>query len=378
MSDFSDNKASRGSIAQIIITALSSGDKYGYEICKEIERLSNGVLILKQPSLYSSLRRMEEQDLISSYWQDSDIGGKRHYYSLTEKGKEIYEQNKDTLNMDDLINNLPLNELDLEPSPLSTNKNENSTTIASQENLFNIVNKSNEIKLIKDDEIENKNKSFVQFDLFDQKINFIKDDSKNIDKVSLYSNKYEDLDKHNEEIEPRQNDLMYEPVKENKIDETIKENIIDKPIEEDIIDKPIEEDIVSHDLKVEPITRDSIFGSKNVEFEAKIETNVIDNATENLDSSFIVDESKPIIEDEKKEEIKYDSSKIVWEDISSNSKDDEALRQKSNDYKSVIGQLYNDSKLPDPYEENKFYTFKEIFPSAQVEETHKEIEKKQS
>ena len=370
MSDFSDNKASRGSIAQIIITALSSGDKYGYEICKEIERLSNGVLILKQPSLYSSLRRMEEQDLISSYWQDSDIGGKRHYYSLTEKGKEIYEQNKDTLNMDDLINNLPLNELDLEPSPLSTNKNENSTTIASQENLFNIVNKSNEIKLIKDDEIENKNKSFVQFDLFDQKINFIKDDSKNIDKVSLYSNKYEDLDKHNEEIEPRQNDLIYEPVKENKIDETIKENIIDKPIEEDI---------VSHDLKVEPITRDSIFGSKNVEFEAKIETNVIDNATENLDSSFIVDESKPIIEDEKKEEkIKYDSSKIVWEDISPNSKDDEALRQKSNDYKSVIGQLYNDSKLPDPYEENKFYTFKEIFPSAQVEEAHKEIENKQS
>ena len=114
MLEFSDNKATRGSISQIIITALSSGDKYGYEICKEIERLSNGVLVLKQPSLYSSLRRMEEQNLISSYWQDSDIGGKRHYYSLTEKGREIYEENKDSLDMNELINNLPLSELDLE------------------------------------------------------------------------------------------------------------------------------------------------------------------------------------------------------------------------------------------------------------------------
>ena len=55
MSENTENKASRGSISQIIITALSSGSKYGYEICKEIERLSNGVLILKQPLNYQML-----------------------------------------------------------------------------------------------------------------------------------------------------------------------------------------------------------------------------------------------------------------------------------------------------------------------------------
>ena len=172
MSENAENKASRGSISQIIITALSSGSKYGYEICKEIEKLSNGILILKQPSLYSSLRRMEEQDLIKSYWQDSEIGGKRHYYSLTEKGQAIYEENKNKWEMKDLINNLPLNEFDFESNDL-TKINSNSTQVVNQENLFNLVKKNNDIELINENEKTNdENNSFVQFDLFDQNINF--------------------------------------------------------------------------------------------------------------------------------------------------------------------------------------------------------------
>ena len=78
----------RGSVYTIILKALQSGDKYGYEICKEIEEKSNGAYILKQPSLYSGLKRLEAQKDVYSYWGDSDIGGRRHYYSLTEKGKE--------------------------------------------------------------------------------------------------------------------------------------------------------------------------------------------------------------------------------------------------------------------------------------------------
>ena len=43
------------------------------------------------------------------------------------------------------------------------------------------------------------------------------------------------------------------------------------------------------------------------------------------------------------------------------------------DYKAVIGQLYNNSRLDDPYEKNKFQTFKEIFPHSQVK-NEEEIE----
>lgn len=84
--------ASRGSVNNIILRTLVSGDKYGYEIIKEVEEFSNGKIQLKQPSLYSSLSRFEEKHYVTSYWGDSEIGGRRHYYHLTEQGNEYYRK----------------------------------------------------------------------------------------------------------------------------------------------------------------------------------------------------------------------------------------------------------------------------------------------
>ena len=84
--------ASRGSVNNIILRTLVNGDKYGYEIIKEVEEYSEGKIVLKQPSLYSSLTRFEEKKFVSSYWGDSDIGGRRHYYHLTDEGLEYYKR----------------------------------------------------------------------------------------------------------------------------------------------------------------------------------------------------------------------------------------------------------------------------------------------
>lgn len=84
--------ASRGSVNNIILRTLVSGDKYGYEIIKEVEEFSGGKIQLKQPSLYSSLSRFEEKHYVTSYWGDSEIGGRRHYYHLTEQGNEYYRK----------------------------------------------------------------------------------------------------------------------------------------------------------------------------------------------------------------------------------------------------------------------------------------------
>ncbi|MDD4408655.1 MAG: helix-turn-helix transcriptional regulator [Clostridia bacterium] len=86
------NKLPRGYLPNLILPTLLNGDKYGYEILKEIKEKSNDELIIKQPSLYSALSRMEKQGLVSSYWQDSELGGKRHYYSLTNLGKKQIEK----------------------------------------------------------------------------------------------------------------------------------------------------------------------------------------------------------------------------------------------------------------------------------------------
>ncbi|MBE5757322.1 MAG: PadR family transcriptional regulator [Clostridiales bacterium] len=84
--------ASRGSVNTIILKSLVGGDKYGYEIIKDVEKYSDGAIKLKQPSLYSSLSRFEEKGIVSSYWGDSDIGGRRHYYHLTENGYKYYQR----------------------------------------------------------------------------------------------------------------------------------------------------------------------------------------------------------------------------------------------------------------------------------------------
>lgn len=82
----------RGAVNNIILESLYSGEKYGYEIIKEVEEKTNGKVKLKQPSLYSSLKRFETKNYIKSYWADSDIGGKRHYYSLTNEGMDYYRK----------------------------------------------------------------------------------------------------------------------------------------------------------------------------------------------------------------------------------------------------------------------------------------------
>lgn len=71
----------------LILLELQDGDKYGFELTKNIETKSNGNIIIKQPTLYTLLKKLEKSKFISSYWQDSEIGGKRHYYRLTENGK---------------------------------------------------------------------------------------------------------------------------------------------------------------------------------------------------------------------------------------------------------------------------------------------------
>ncbi|MBR6779120.1 MAG: PadR family transcriptional regulator [Clostridia bacterium] len=71
-----------------ILLELKERDKYGFELVKNIENKSSGKIVIKQPTLYTVLKKLEKTKFISSYWLDSEIGGKRHYYKLTENGKK--------------------------------------------------------------------------------------------------------------------------------------------------------------------------------------------------------------------------------------------------------------------------------------------------
>jgi PadR family transcriptional regulator PadR len=44
--------------------------------------------------MYSSLKRLENDQRITSYWGDQTQGGRRKYYHITESGFRLYENNK--------------------------------------------------------------------------------------------------------------------------------------------------------------------------------------------------------------------------------------------------------------------------------------------
>lgn len=82
----------RGHIDTIILKILLNGDNYGYEIMKAVSINSGNEYELKEPSLYTSLKRLEKQGHIKSYWGDESQGGRRKYYHITAMGKATYEK----------------------------------------------------------------------------------------------------------------------------------------------------------------------------------------------------------------------------------------------------------------------------------------------
>ncbi len=82
----------KGNVETIILCSLYNQDKYGYEIAKDIKDKTENKYEIKQPTLYSYLKRLEEDNLITSYWGAESNGGRRRYYKLTEKGRDSCKQ----------------------------------------------------------------------------------------------------------------------------------------------------------------------------------------------------------------------------------------------------------------------------------------------
>jgi PadR family transcriptional regulator, regulatory protein PadR len=77
----------RGAGPAAVMRLLESGEKYGYELVKLLDRQSNGVLAMGQSTLYPLLYNLEAKALIASRTETVD-GRPRKYYRLTDKGKK--------------------------------------------------------------------------------------------------------------------------------------------------------------------------------------------------------------------------------------------------------------------------------------------------
>ena len=142
----------------MILLELSDGAKYGIELTKSIETKSNGKVVIKQPTLYTILKKLEKSKFISSYWEDSEIGGKRHYYKLTQYGNN---QVSTLPSFSVLLENaLKDDDLDIEnQNSISESKNELDIQFEQNETLSNSYSESIQPQKIEFDNLSTSNSS---------------------------------------------------------------------------------------------------------------------------------------------------------------------------------------------------------------------------
>lgn len=83
----------RGYTDTIILAQLVHEDSYGYIISKNVQEITGGELQLKEATLYTTFRRLENAGMIESYWGNENAGARRRYYHLTDAGRKLYEEN---------------------------------------------------------------------------------------------------------------------------------------------------------------------------------------------------------------------------------------------------------------------------------------------
>lgn len=84
----------RGHTDTIILAHLMRQDSYGYQINKEIMKATDNGYELKEATLYTAFRRLEQVGYITTYWGDENTGARRRYYAITDDGRKAYERYK--------------------------------------------------------------------------------------------------------------------------------------------------------------------------------------------------------------------------------------------------------------------------------------------
>lgn len=79
----------KGLLSFWILLLLHGRATYAYEMTAMIADMSQGTVMADEKSIYRALKRFEENGLIQSQTQNSDMGPPRRYYTLTPSGQQL-------------------------------------------------------------------------------------------------------------------------------------------------------------------------------------------------------------------------------------------------------------------------------------------------
>ncbi len=79
----------KGTTPLLVLSVLREGELYGYEIAQRIRELSGDELAPGEGSLYPALHKLEQDGALESFWADSQVGPRRKYYRITQRGRGL-------------------------------------------------------------------------------------------------------------------------------------------------------------------------------------------------------------------------------------------------------------------------------------------------
>lgn len=77
----------QGTLDLLILKVVALGPVHGYAIAQRLDQVSRGVVQIPQGSLYPALHRLENRDLLTADWDETETGREAKFYRLTRKGK---------------------------------------------------------------------------------------------------------------------------------------------------------------------------------------------------------------------------------------------------------------------------------------------------
>lgn len=80
----------KGALELCVMAMLDKQDRYGYELTDEISKKME----IATGTLYLVLKRLKDENYVTTYLQESDNGPARKYYHLTDEGRANMTETK--------------------------------------------------------------------------------------------------------------------------------------------------------------------------------------------------------------------------------------------------------------------------------------------
>ena len=82
-----DEELTAAPAAPVVLTVLSEGESYGYEILKRVRESSGGEFAWTDAMIYPLFHRLRRLGYLTTEWRTLPEGRRRSYYAITDHGR---------------------------------------------------------------------------------------------------------------------------------------------------------------------------------------------------------------------------------------------------------------------------------------------------